>query len=79
MSNFWGEGEGHSCQKRCPTERSRGGGKAFGYLWMRVWSALIKANTRQSMWVDEVGPIQDVCASRTCSAEEFRFELMAYS
>lgn len=62
MSNFWGEGEGHSHQKRCPPECSRGGGKAF---WLFVdesqGSALSKGNTRHSMWVGEVGPITDVC------------------
>lgn len=61
MGNFWGEGDGHSRQKRCPPERNRGGGKAF---WLFVdesqGSALIKGDTRQSMWVGEVGPITHV-------------------
>lgn len=41
-------------------------------------STLFKAHVLQKVWVDEVGPIMDVYALYTCSAEEFGLDLMAY-
>lgn len=53
------------------------------YIWLFVGgsqgSTLVKADVLQKVWVDEVGPIMDVYALCTCSAEEFGLDLMAYS